>query len=134
MLKGILQPDDAKAAIKCGVDGIIVSNHGGRQVDGAVAALDALPAIVQAVGKRTTVLFDSGIRRGSDVLKAIALGAKAVLLGRPYVWGLAVGGERGVRHVLENLIADIDLTLGLSGYSSFSQLNRRSIQDSRSTR
>ena len=122
ILKGILNPEDARKALRYGIDGIIVSNHGGRQVDGAVAALDALPPIVKAVGKKTMVLFDSGIRRGSDVVKAMALGAKAVLLGRPYVWGLAVGGEQGVRHVLQNLIADIDLTLGLSGYSSLSQL------------
>jgi lactate 2-monooxygenase len=127
VLKGILHADDARTALKYGVDGIIVSNHGGRQVDGAIAALDALPAVVGAVGSRTTVLFDSGIRRGADVLKALALGAKAVLLGRPYVWGLAVGGEHGVRHVLENFVADIDLTLGLAGYSSFSQLNRHSL-------
>jgi lactate 2-monooxygenase len=123
VLKGILHPDDARKALRYGVDGIIVSNHGGRQVDGAIAALDALPPVVRAVGGKTTVLFDSGIRRGADVVKAMALGAKAVLLGRPYVWGLAVGGEQGVRHVLQNLIADIDLTLGLAGYSSLAQLN-----------
>ncbi|HTP12836.1 MAG TPA: lactate 2-monooxygenase [Bacteroidota bacterium] len=128
VLKGILHPDDARKALRYGVDGIIVSNHGGRQVDGAIASLDALPAIVQAVGKKTTVLFDSGIRRGADVFKAIALGAQAVLVGRPYMWGLAVGGERGVRHVLENLIADIDLTLGLAGYTSFAQVDIDSIQ------
>jgi lactate 2-monooxygenase len=127
VLKGILHPDDAKTALRYGVDGIIVSNHGGRQVDGAIAALDALPAVVKAVGSRATVLFDSGIRRGADVFKAIALGAMAVLLGRPYVWGLAVGGERGVHHVLENLIADIDLTLGLAGYTSFAELSFRSL-------
>lgn len=131
VLKGILHPDDAKKALQSGVDGIIVSNHGGRQVDGAVASLEALPAIVQAVGKRTTVLFDSGIRRGADVFKAIALGAKAVLLGRPYMWGLAVGGERGVRHVLENFIADIDLILGLAGYASFTGVDRRALQPMR---
>ncbi|HEY6951023.1 MAG TPA: lactate 2-monooxygenase [Bacteroidota bacterium] len=127
ILKGILHADDARKALDYAIDGIIVSNHGGRQVDGAIAALDALPPIVKAVGNRTTVLFDSGIRRGADVVKAIALGAKAVLLGRPYMWGLAVGGEQGVRHVLENLIADIDLTLGLSGYSSFTKINRNSV-------
>lgn len=133
LLKGILHVDDARAALRYGVDGIIVSNHGGRQVDGAIAALDALPAIVKAVGSRTTILFDSGIRRGSDIFKAIALGAKAVLLGRPYIWGLAVGGEKGVRHVLENLIADTDLTLGLGGYSSFSQLQGDSVARSATT-
>ncbi len=131
LLKGILHPDDARTALRYGVDGIIVSNHGGRQVDGATGALDALPPIVRAVGKRTTILFDSGIRRGADVFKAIALGANAVLLGRPYVWGLAVGGEKGVRHVLENFIADIDLTLGLSGYSSFATVGRSSVISSK---
>jgi lactate 2-monooxygenase len=124
ILKGILHPDDARKAVRYGADGIIVSNHGGRQVDGAIAALDALPPIVNAVGGKTTVLFDSGIRRGADVVKAMALGARGVLLGRPYIWGLAVGGHRGVSHVLENLIADIDLTLGLAGYTSFEELGR----------
>jgi isopentenyl diphosphate isomerase/L-lactate dehydrogenase-like FMN-dependent dehydrogenase len=106
------------------VSGVIVSNHGGRQLDGAIAALDALPRVVEAVGDRTTVLFDSGIRRGADVIKAIALGARSVLLGRPYGFGLAVGGENGVREVLLNLIADIDLTLGLAGCASFAELGR----------
>ena len=101
------------------MDGIVVSNHGGRQVDGAVAALDALPAVADEVGGRATVLFDSGIRRGADVFKALALGADAVLLGRPYCWGLAVGGEQGVREVLLNLLADTELTLGLAGCASF---------------
>lgn len=124
LLKGILHPDDARKAVDHGVAGVIVSNHGGRQVDGAIAALDALPGVVDAVGDRTTVLFDSGIRRGADVIKAMALGAKCVLLGRPYCFGLAVNGEHGVRSVLENLIADIDLTLGLSGCASFAELGR----------
>ncbi|MEA2566770.1 MAG: lactate 2-monooxygenase, partial [Actinomycetota bacterium] len=123
-VKGILHPDDARKAVDHGVAGVIVSNHGGRQVDGAIAALDALPPIVDAVGGRTTVLFDSGIRRGPDVIKAMALGARCVLLGRPYAFGLAVDGEKGVREVLENLVADIDLTLGLSGCSSFAELGR----------
>jgi isopentenyl diphosphate isomerase/L-lactate dehydrogenase-like FMN-dependent dehydrogenase len=122
LLKGILHPDDAKLAVKAGMDGIIVSNHGGRQVDGAIAALDALPPIVAATGKRLTILFDSGIRRGSDVFKAIALGARAVLVGRPVMWGLAAGGEQGVQHVLTNLVADVDLTLALSGCRSFGEL------------
>lgn len=132
VLKGVLHPDDARTALRYGINGIIVSNHGGRQVDGAIPALDALPSIVKAVGSRTTVLFDSGIRRGADVFKAMALGAQAVLLGRPYVWGLAVGGEKGVRHVLENFIAEIDLTLGLAGYSDFSQLNSHCLARSES--
>src|SRR5439155_26127208 len=95
-----------------------------RQLDGAIAALDALPRVVAAVGDRTTVLFDSGVRRGADVFKAMALGARSVLLGRPYAYGLAVGGESGVREVLLNLIADIDLTLGLAGFASFAELDR----------
>ncbi len=102
LLKGIMHPDDARKAIEYGVDGIIVSNHGGRQVEGARAALDALPDIVSAVAGQLPILFDSGIRQGADVFKAIALGAQAVLLGRPYLWGLALAGEQGVRDVLLN--------------------------------
>jgi isopentenyl diphosphate isomerase/L-lactate dehydrogenase-like FMN-dependent dehydrogenase len=113
--------------VDIGVAGVIVSNHGGRQLDGAVAALDALPHVVDAVGDRTTVLFDSGIRRGADVIKAMALGAKCVLLGRPYCFGLAVHGESGVRDVVANLIAEVDLTLGLSGCSSFAELGRANL-------
>jgi isopentenyl diphosphate isomerase/L-lactate dehydrogenase-like FMN-dependent dehydrogenase len=127
LLKGILHPDDARRAVDRGAAGVIVSNHGGRQVDGAIAALDALPGIVDAVGDRTTVLFDSGIRRGSDVIKALALGAKCVLLGRPYGYGLAVNGEQGVRDVMENLVADLDLALGLSGCASFAELGRENL-------
>ncbi len=115
VLKGIQHVDDARRACDAGMDGIVVSNHGGRQVDGAVAALDVLPEIVAAVSDRLDVLFDSGIRTGADVLKALALGAKAVLLGRPYVYGLALGGEDGIRHVVRGILADLDLTLGLSG-------------------
>jgi lactate 2-monooxygenase len=117
LVKGVLHPDDALKAVECGVEGVIVSNHGGRQVDGAVASLDALPAVVKAVAGRAVVLFDGGIRRGADVFKALALGARAVLLGRPYCWGLAAGGEQGVRDVLLNLLADFELTLGLAGCS-----------------
>jgi isopentenyl diphosphate isomerase/L-lactate dehydrogenase-like FMN-dependent dehydrogenase len=131
LLKGILHPDDARKAVDHGVEGIIVSNHGGRQVDGVVPALDALPPIVAAVGKRLAVLFDSGIRRGADVLKAMALGARCVLLGRPYCYGLAVGGEQGVRHVLLNLLADLDLTLGLIGCSSFAELSCENLVEMR---
>jgi isopentenyl diphosphate isomerase/L-lactate dehydrogenase-like FMN-dependent dehydrogenase len=127
LLKGILHPDDARRALDHGVNGLIVSNHGGRQLDGAIAALDALPGVVDAVGDRTTILFDSGIRRGADVIKAMALGARSVLLGRPYGFGLAVNGEQGVRDVLANLIADIDLTLGLAGHASFADLDRASL-------
>jgi isopentenyl diphosphate isomerase/L-lactate dehydrogenase-like FMN-dependent dehydrogenase len=122
VVKGILHPDDARRAVDAGAAGVIVSNHGGRQLDGAIAALDALPRVVDAVGDRTAVLFDSGIRRGSDVIKAIALGARCVLVGRPYCLGLAVNGEEGVRDVLLNLLADVDLTLGLTGCTSFAEL------------
>ena len=123
LLKGIMHPEDARKAIEYGMDGIIVSNHGGRQVEGAQAALNALPGIVQTVDNRIPIVFDSGIRRGADVFKAIALGAKAVLLGRPYAWGLALDGEQGVQEVLLNLLADLDLTLALSGQTSYSTLN-----------
>lgn len=115
VLKGIQHVDDARRALDAGMDGIVVSNHGGRQVDGAVASLDVLPEIVAAVGDRLEVLFDSGVRTGADIVKALALGARAVLLGRPFVYGLAHGGEDGVRHVLRGVLADLDLTMGLSG-------------------
>ncbi|ANZ35609.1 alpha-hydroxy-acid oxidizing enzyme [Lentzea guizhouensis] len=122
VLKGIQHPDDARKAVESGMDGIVVSNHGGRQVDGAVGSLDALPAIVEAVGEQVDVLFDSGIRTGADVVKALALGAKAVMVGRPFAYGLAHGGQVGVKHVLRSLLADFDLTLGLSGHRSPAEL------------
>jgi lactate 2-monooxygenase len=122
LLKGLLHPDDARAAVEHGVDGLVVSNHGGRQVDGAIGSLDALPAVVEAVGGRVPVVLDSGVRGGADVFKALALGATAVLIGRPYVYGLALAGEAGVREVIRNFVADFDLTLGLAGCSSVSQL------------
>jgi isopentenyl diphosphate isomerase/L-lactate dehydrogenase-like FMN-dependent dehydrogenase len=122
VLKGILHPDDARRAADLGMDGIIVSNHGGRQVDGAIAALDALPKIAAAAGA-LPVLFDSGIRTGADVVKALALGAQAVLVGRPYVYGLAIGGEAGVRAVLRALLAELDLTLALSGIARLDELS-----------
>jgi lactate 2-monooxygenase len=115
LVKGVLTGDDAAQARDCGVDGVVVSNHGGRQVDGAVAALDALVEVRDAVGPDATVLMDSGIRRGADVLKALALGADAVLLGRPYAYGLAVGGQEGVDTVIRHLMAETDLTLALLG-------------------
>ncbi len=123
VLKGILRSDDAARALDHGVDGVIVSNHGGRQVDGAIATLEALPAVLEAVGGKLPVLMDSGIRRGADALKALALGARAVLLGRPYVYGLAIAGEDGVREVVENFLAEFDLTMALSGYTRVSELS-----------
>ncbi len=122
IVKGIQHPDDAKKAIDNGVDGIVVSNHGGRQLDGAIGAIDTLAGIADEVADKTTILFDSGIRRGADVFKAMALGAKAVLLGRPYAYGLALGGEQGVTEVVANLLADIDLTMGLAGCNSWKEV------------
>ncbi|ALG07304.1 lactate 2-monooxygenase [Kibdelosporangium phytohabitans] len=127
VLKGIQHVDDARRAADAGMDGIVVSNHGGRQVDGAVASLDVLPEIATAVGDRMTVLFDSGIRTGADIFKAIALGAKAILLGRPFVWGLAHGGEDGVRQVVRSLLAELDLTIALSGHHSIAELTPDSL-------
>ncbi len=115
VLKGILHPEDAALAVEHGIDGLIVSNHGGRQVDGALGALDALPAIAEVVGDAMPIIFDSGIRGGADIFKALALGATAACLGRPYVYALALAGERGVREVLQNYRADFDLTMGLAG-------------------
>ncbi len=122
-LKGILHPDDARAAREHGIDAVVVSNHGGRQVDGAIASLDALPAIVDAVGGELEVLLDSGVRSGADVVKALALGADAVLLGRPYLWGLAAGGEAGVLGVLRTILAELDLTIGLTGHTKPAELS-----------
>jgi len=123
VLKGILHPEDARLALDHGASAIIVSNHGGRQVDGAIAALDALPPVVDVIGDKIPILFDSGIRHGSDAIKALALGARAVLLGRLYVWGLAIAGEQGVRDVVQNFLADFDITVGLSGLRSLKDLN-----------
>ncbi|MEP7737834.1 lactate 2-monooxygenase [Nocardioides sp. 31GB23] len=122
VLKGVQHVGDARLARDHGVEGIVVSNHGGRQVDGAVASLDVLPGIAEAVGDDLCVLFDSGVRSGPDVFKALALGAEAVLLGRPYLYGLALGGQPGVEHVLRCLLAELDLTLGNAGYASHRDL------------
>ncbi len=122
VIKGIQHADDAHEAAARGIDGVIVSNHGGRQVDGAIASLDALPAIVEAAGDELAVLFDSGVRSGSDVIKALALGADAVCLGRPYVWGLALEGQQGVETVLKMVLAELDLTMALCGYTRPDQL------------
>ncbi len=122
VVKGVQHADDAREAARRGVDGIVVSNHGGRQVDGAVGSLDTLPAIAEAVGAELTLLFDSGVRSGSDVLKALALGADAVCLGRPYIWGLALEGQQGVETVLKMVLAELDLTMALCGLTQPSEI------------
>ncbi len=124
LLKGITHPEDAQLALEHGVDGIIVSNHGGRQLDGAISTLDALPAISKTINGRIPILLDSGVRRGADVLKALALGASAVLIGRPFAYGLAVAGESGVREVLQHLIAEFELQLAISGCCSVKEIDR----------
>jgi isopentenyl diphosphate isomerase/L-lactate dehydrogenase-like FMN-dependent dehydrogenase len=128
LLKGILSAEDALLAAEHGAAGVIVSNHGGRQLDGVAASLDALPEIVEAVGERVEVLVDGGVRRGTDVLKALALGARAVLVGRPVVWGLAVRGEQGVRDVLELLRAEIALGLTHLGCRSPAEVTRANVK------
>ena len=127
VLKGIQHPADAALAAEAGWDGIVVSNHGGRQVDGAVGSAAQLAACVDAVAGRCAVLFDSGVRGGADILKALALGARAVLLGRPYLWGLAVDGEAGVAAVIDNLIGELDLAMGLSGVADVAALGRENV-------
>ncbi|HEX8851825.1 MAG TPA: lactate 2-monooxygenase [Gemmatimonadaceae bacterium] len=122
VLKGILHPDDARGAVDAGMDGVMVSNHGGRQVDGAIAALDALPGVVEAVAGRMPVLMDSGIRGGADAFKALALGATAVGIGRSYAYGLAIAGEEGVREVLGNVMGELELTMGLAGCASLGEI------------
>ncbi|RKD93406.1 lactate 2-monooxygenase [Halopiger aswanensis] len=128
LVKGIVHPEDAALAVDAGADGVIVSNHGGRQVDNALPAIEALPQVVDRLADEgygdVPVLFDSGIRRGADAVVALALGAEMVLLGRPYVYGLAVDGEDGVREVCRNFLADLDLTMGLSGQASVDDLDR----------
>jgi isopentenyl diphosphate isomerase/L-lactate dehydrogenase-like FMN-dependent dehydrogenase len=127
LLKGILHPDDAVRAVDLGVAGVLVSNHGGRQVDGAIGALDALVDVVAALGgagsTSVPVILDSGIRSGADIVKALALGAAAVTVGRPHVYGLAIDGAAGVQAVLENLVAELDLTVGLIGMRSVTDLS-----------
>jgi isopentenyl diphosphate isomerase/L-lactate dehydrogenase-like FMN-dependent dehydrogenase len=127
-LKGIQCVADARRAVDAGVQGVVVSNHGGRQVDGAIASLDALPDIADAVGDRVEVLFDSGIRTGSDIVKALGLGARAVMVGRPWAYGLGLGGTDGVRHVLRSLLADFELALALSGHTTPAAVTRDSLQ------
>jgi lactate 2-monooxygenase len=130
LVKGINTAEDARRALDAGVDGVIVSNHGGRQVDGAIAALDALPDVAGAVPPEVPVLFDSGIRTGADAVKALALGARAVLLARPVMWGLALGGEDGVRHVLRTFLGELDNTLAMAGYHSHRELTPGSLRPS----
>ena len=126
-IKGVLHPEDAVKAVDAGADGIGVSTHGGRQVDGSITAIEALPAIADRIGDETTITFDSGIRRGSDVFRALAVGADVCLLGRPFIYGLAVGGQSGVEHVLENILADFDLTMGLAGRDAVSKIDRGAV-------
>jgi L-lactate dehydrogenase (cytochrome) len=122
LVKGIQHPDDAREAVARGVDGIVVSNHGGRQVGGAIGSLDALPAVAEAVGGRLPIVFDSGVRSGTDVLKALALGADVVCLGRPYLWGLALDGADGVEAVLRMVLGELELSMALCGYTRPDQL------------
>lgn len=124
-LKGIQSVADARKAVdEYGVDGIVVSNHAGRQIDGALASLDALESIVDAVGDRVYVMFDSGVRGASDVVKALALGARFVFVGRLWVWGLSIMGEQGVRHVMKSLLADLDILMGVGGFNSVKDFDR----------
>ncbi len=123
VLKGILHPEDAREARERGVDGIVVSNHGGRQIDGAIASLDALPPIVDAAGEGMAILLDSGIRSGADAFKALALGADAVLIGRPYLWGLALDGQNGIEAVLRSVLAELDLTMALCGATRLTEID-----------
>ena len=128
LVKGVLTPEDARLAVEHGVAGVVVSNHGGRQLDTVPAGADALPGIAEAVGDRVDVLVDGGIRRGTDVLKALALGARAVMIGRPVIWGLAVDGANGVRSVLELILAEFDVALALAGVPQASALDSTRVE------
>jgi lactate 2-monooxygenase len=128
LLKGICHPDDARRAVDAGVDGIYCSTHGGRQADGGLPALDCLPGVVEAVGGEVPVVFDSGVRGGVHVLKALALGAAAVAIGRPYAYGLAVGGQAGIEHVIRCLLAEADLTMAIDGYPTVASLRRDALR------
>jgi L-lactate dehydrogenase (cytochrome) len=123
VVKGVLDPDDARRAVEAGVDGVVVSNHGGRQLDSVPSAVHALPAVLEAVGDQVEVLVDGGIRSGLDVVKMVAIGARAVLIGRAWAWAVAARGEAGVRHMLEVMKADIDTALGLTGHTSIADVN-----------
>jgi 4-hydroxymandelate oxidase len=130
LLKGILTAEDARLAVDAGAAGIVVSNHGGRQLDGAIASMEALPEVVEAVAGRCEVYVDGGVRRGTDVLKALALGARAVLLGRPILWGLAVNGDEGVHHILHLLRAELELAMALSGCPTLLSITRALVRPS----
>jgi lactate 2-monooxygenase len=129
VLKGIQHVDDARMAANLGMDGIVVSNHGGRQVDGAIASLTVLPEIADAVGDRLTVLFDSGIRSGTDIIKALSLGAKAVLLGRPWVYGMGIAGKEGAKEVIQGILADFDQSMCLAGFKSIGELDKKILRN-----
>lgn len=131
VLKGVLHPEDARLALEHGADAVQVSTHGGRQVDGSISAIEALPGVVDAVGSEAPVLFDSGVRRGSDAFKALALGADTVMLGRPFAYGLAMDGQDGVEWVLENTISELDLTMGLAGYDDAASIDRSALTHER---
>lgn len=133
VLKGLMSVEDAKLAVEYGVEGIIISNHGGRQMDGGVGTLDVLPSIVDAVGSQTVVMIDSGFRTGADIVKALALGAQAVFVGRPVVYGLGINGKEGAQAVLAGLLADADITMGTVGAQTVSQLNRSMLMETRHT-
>jgi 4-hydroxymandelate oxidase len=128
LVKGVLTPDDTDKAIDAGVSGIIVSNHGGRQLDGTIATLDALPRVVERAAGRVPILMDGGVRRGTDILKALALGARAVLIGRPYLWGLAADGHAGVERVLRILREELELAMALAGCPSVSAITRSIVE------
>jgi isopentenyl diphosphate isomerase/L-lactate dehydrogenase-like FMN-dependent dehydrogenase len=127
LIKGVLRPDDARRAVAAGLDGIVVSNHGGRRLDGVPATITMLPHVLEAVDGKAEVFLDSGIRRGTDVLKALAYGARAVLIGRAYVWGLAVDGEAGVRKVLELLRDELNSAMTACGCANIAQIRRELI-------
>jgi L-lactate dehydrogenase (cytochrome) len=133
IVKGVLDPEDARRAVEVGVDGIVVSNHGGRQLDAVPSTARALPDVVDAVGDQVEVLADGGIRTGLDVVKMVSLGARAVLIGRAWAWAVAAGGEAGVLHMLRVIKADIDTALGLTGHTSISALDRSALYDASST-
>jgi L-lactate dehydrogenase (cytochrome) len=133
VVKGVLDPEDARRAVEVGVDGVVVSNHGGRQLDSVPSTARALPDVIEAIGGNAEVLVDGGVRTGLDVVKMVALGAKAVLVGRAWAWAVAARGEAGVRHVLAILKADIDVALGLTGHSSIAEIDRSALYRAGST-